>query len=512
MSATSSTGTPHRDAACDYRWLILVIVAVAQLMVVLDTTVVNIALPSAQRALGFPDSDRQWVVTAYALAFGSLLLVGGRLGDMFGRKRVFLAGLAGFALFSAVGGAAVSFAMLVIARGLQGAFGAILAPSALGTLVATFRDPRQRGKAFGVFQSVAAGGGTVGLILGGILTEYASWRWTLYVNLVFAAVAAAGALRYMHGDTPADRPRMDWTGAVLSTAGLFAIVYGLAHAQQAGWAAALTVGSLAAGAALLAAFILAERKAGQPLLPPRILADRARAAAYLMVGLTGTALFGVFLFLAYYLQLVKGYSPVTCGLAFLPMVGCILLASNGSSIVLLPRVGPRALIVTGMLLGAAGMFYLTGLTPAAGYPGSVLPALLSLGLGVGMVFSPAIYAATAGVSRRDSGVASALANTVQQAGASIGTAALSTVALTATAGYLAAHHAAPAAQVAATVHGYTAAFTVSGTLFAVSALLAVALLPSRARLNALGNVDVAQAPSPAASHSAPEFSTEGTLR
>src|SRR5580658_7160536 len=196
--------------ANDHRWLILVIVAIAQLMVILDSTIVNIALPSAQHSLGFPNSERQWVVTAYALAFGSLLLLGGRLGDMYSRKRIFIIGLIGFALSSALGGAATSFGMLVAARALQGVFGAILAPSALGTLVSTFRDPRDRGRAFGVFGSVAGGGGAVGLILGGVLTQYFSWRWTLYVNLVFAAIAIAGALLYMRSDPPANRPKMDW--------------------------------------------------------------------------------------------------------------------------------------------------------------------------------------------------------------------------------------------------------------------------------------------------------------
>ncbi len=486
-----------RDTASNHRWLILVIVAVAQLMVVLDSTVVNIALPSAQHALGFPNSDRQWVVTAYALAFGSLLLLGGRLGDMFSRKRVFIAGLIGFALSSALGGAAVSFTMLVTARTLQGAFGAILAPSALGTLVSTFRDPRERGRAFGVFGSVAAGGGAVGLILGGILTEYASWRWTLYVNLVFAAIAVAGALTYMRGSRPTNRPRMDWPGTILASAGLFALVYGFSHAEQAGWGAAETIGSLIAGAVLLAAFTLAERWVSHPLLPPRILADRTRAASYLSVGITGIAVFGVFLFLTYYLQLVKGYSPITSGLAFLPMIACILLASNSSSIVLLPRVGPRALIVTGMVLAGGGMLYLTQITAAASYTGSVLPALLALGLGFGMIFSPAINTATAGVSRQDSGVASALVNTMQQVGGSIGTSALSTVALTTTASYLALHHAGRLAPVVASVHGYTVAFAVSASLFALGALLALTLLPSRRRLEEIRNADVSQTAVPA---------------
>src|SRR6266702_3216752 len=325
----------HPLAPADRRWLILVVVAIAQLMVVLDATIVNIALPSAQQALGFSNSDRQWVVTAYALSFGSLLLVGGRLGDMFSRKWMFILGLVGFAIASAIGGAAGSFVVLATARALQGAFGAVLAPSALGTLVSAFRDPRERGRAFGVFGSVASGGGAVGLILGGVLTQYFSWRWTLYVNLFFAAIAVAGALAYMRSNRPDSRPRMDWAGAVLASAGLFGIVFGFSHAETAGWTAALTIGSLAAGVILLAAFVLAERRVSHPLLPLRVVLDRARGGSYLSVGLTGIAVFGVFLFLTYYLQQVKGYSPVTSGLAFLPMIACILISSNNPNLLLL---------------------------------------------------------------------------------------------------------------------------------------------------------------------------------
>jgi EmrB/QacA subfamily drug resistance transporter len=470
-------------------------------MVVLDATVVNIALPSAQRALGFPNGDRQWVVTAYALAFGSLLLVGGRLGDMYSRKWVFITGLAGFAVSSAIGGAAVSFEMLVVARTLQGAFGAILAPSALGTLVSTFQDPRERGRAFGVFGSVAAGGGGVGLILGGVLTQYLSWRWTLYVNLVFAVIAAAGALAYMRGGRPTNPPRMDWPGAVLAGAGLFLIVFGFSHAETAGWTATLTIGSLVLGVLLLAAFTVAERRSSHPLLPLRVILDRTRGGSYVAVGISGIAIFGVFLFLTFYLQEVKGYSPVTSGLAFLPMIGCILLSSNVSSIVTLPRFGPRVLITTGMLLGAGGLTYLTQLTVTSSYLGGILPALLIMGLGFGMIFAPAINTATAGVRRQDSGVASALVNTMQQVGGSIGTSALSTIALTATASFLAAHHTGPQAPAVAATHGYTTAFAVSAGVFGLGVILAIVLLPSRQRLADLRAAETAAesaAPAPAA--------------
>ena len=495
MSATSSERTS--PPASDHRWLILVIVAIAQLMVVLDSTIVNIALPSAQRALGFPNSDRQWIVTAYALAFGSLLLLGGRLGDMFSRKRVFITGMIGFALSSALGGAAQSFAMLVAARTLQGIFGAILAPAALGTLVSTFRDPRERGRAFGVFGSVAGGGGAVGLILGGVLTQYLSWRWTLYVNLVFAAVAVTGALLYMRSSWPASRPRLDIAGTLLVTSGLFCIVFGFSHAETAGWTAGLTIGSLALGAVLLAGFAVAEQHVSQPLLPLRVILDRTRGGSYVSVGLAGIAIFGCFLFLTYYLQLVKGYSPVTSGLAFLPMIACIMISSNTSSIVTLPRFGPRVLITTGMVLGGGGMAYLSQLTVTSSYAAGVLPALLLLGLGFGMIIAPAINTATAGVRREDSGVASALVNTMQQVGGSIGTAALSTIALTATAHYLIAHHTGPLAVPIAATHGYTVAFVTSAALFGVGVLLAIVLLPSKQRLEQLRSAAAAAVSAPA---------------
>src|SRR5580693_4716850 len=373
---SSARAVPGERAAApgDRRWLILIVVAIAQLMVVLDSTIVNIALPSAQTALGFPNSDRQWVVTAYALSFGSLLLVGGRLGDMFSRERVFITGLVGFAVASAIGGASVSFSMLVAARALQGAFGAVLAPSALGTLVSTFREPRERGRAFGVFGSVAAAGGAVGLILGGALTQYLSWRYTLYVNLVFAVIAIVGALVYIRSTRPAIRPRMDWPGAILACVGLFLIVFGFSHAETAGWSAPLTIGSLVVGAAVLAGFVLAEQRVSHPLLPLRVILDRTRGGAYVSVFLSGISIFGVFLFLTYYMQLIKGYSPLVCGLLFLPFVGCILVSSNVSSIVTLPRLGPRVLIASGMLLGVVAMIYLTRLTVTSSYVRGVLPA------------------------------------------------------------------------------------------------------------------------------------------
>jgi EmrB/QacA subfamily drug resistance transporter len=499
VTAKTSFAIPDRTAPAERRWLILVVVGIAQLMLVLDGTIVNIALPSAQQALGFSDGDRQWMVTAYALSLGSLLLVGGRLGDMFSRKWVFITGLVGFAVASAIGGAAGSFAILVTARALQGAFGAVLAPSALGTLVSTFTDPRERGRAFGVFGSVAAGGSAVGLILGGVLTQDLSWRWCLYVNLVFAAIAVTGALAYMRGGRPASRPQMDWIGAVLACAWPFAIVFGISQGETAGWTAALTLGSLVGGVLLLVAFVVAEGAVRHPLLPLRVIVDRARGGAYVAVGISGIAIFGTFLFLTFYLQVVKGYSPLTTGLLFLPMTICILISSNLSSNLGLE---PRILIAAGMLLAAGGMALLTQVSVNSSYVSGILPGLIFLGLGMGVIFAQSINTATAGVAREDSGVASALVNTMQQVGGSIGTAALNTIALSATAVYLISNSSGPQARAIAATHGYTNAFGVSAGLLGLGFILAILLVRSRRRLADLrakaAAIPAAPGPPPAA--------------
>jgi EmrB/QacA subfamily drug resistance transporter len=481
--------------ATDHRWLILVIVSIAQLMVVLDATIVNIALPSAQADLGFADSERQWVVTAYALAFGSLLLLGGRIGDLFGRKRTFLVGLAAFAVASAAGGAAPSFAVLVGARAVQGVAGALLAPAALSTLVTTFQNPRDRGKAFGVFGTVAVGGGAVGLILGGVLTQYLSWRWAMYVNVAFAAAAAAGALVYMVHERATSRPRIDVIGTVLASVGLFGLVFGFSHAESAGWSNVVTVISLVAGVVLLAGFVLAEQKVEAPLLPLRVVADRSRAVAFVAVAIAGVVIFGVFLFLTYYLQLVKGFSPVTSGLAFLPMIACAIISSNTSNIVTLPRFGPRVVISTGMGLGLLALGYLSQLDVDSGYARSVLPALLLMGFAMGMVMAPAMNTATAGVQPRDAGVAAALVSTMQQVGGSIGTALVSTITASVTSSYLASHPTeSNVARIAAT-HGYDFAFGIGAGLFAAGLVMGVLLFPSKAALAKLrASSGVAQVP------------------
>jgi EmrB/QacA subfamily drug resistance transporter len=480
MSVSPAQRGTDRTHQHEHRWVILLVIAVAQLMVVLDSTIVNIALPSAQRDLGFATDERQWIVTAYALTFGSLLLLGGRVGDLFGRKWAFIGGLIGFAVASAVGGAASNFTILVSSRALQGAFGAILAPAALSTLANAFQDPRERGRAFGVFGAVAGGGGAVGLLLGGFLTEYASWRWCFYVNLLFAALAVLGGLRYLRNELPAERPRLDLIGSLLAGGGLFGLVFGFSRAETDGWSSLGSIISLAAGVLLLITFVLVQQRVAHPLLPLRIVLDRNRGGAYLSVGIPAIAMFGVFLFLTYYLQLTKGFSPVQTGLAFLPMVACILTASISSNILLMPIVGARRLITTGMVLGAIGLFYLSRITASSGYATSVLPALLVMGLGFGLVFAPAINTATAGVARSDAGVASAMVNTMQQVGGSLGTALLSTIAASATTSYAHAHPG-PAAVANAAVHGDTVAFIVSGSIFVAGAVIAFSLIRPHVR-------------------------------
>ena len=409
------------------KWLILGVIAVAQLMVVLDATIVNIALPSAQRALGFSTADRQWVVTAYALAFGSLLLFGGRLGDLIGRKTTFLAGALGFAAASAVGGAATSFGMLVAARAIQGAFGALLAPAALSILSTTFSDPKERGKAFGVYGAIVGAGGAIGLTLGGVLTEYLSWRWCLYVNLIFAGLAVTGAVTLLRRQAPRGRSRLDLPGVALVSASMFCLVYGFSNAATRNWHTPSTYGFLAAGVALLATFAWWQARAAGPLLPPRVVLDRNRGAAYLAVLIVGAGMFGIFLFLIYYMQQTLGYSPVVSGVAFLPMIAMVVVAANLSNVVLLPRLGPKPLVTAGMLLAAGSMVWLTRIGLHSDYASAVLGPLMAAGLGFGFTIAPSMNTGTFGVAPQDAGVASATLNTGQQMGGSIGTSLLNTI-------------------------------------------------------------------------------------
>jgi EmrB/QacA subfamily drug resistance transporter len=476
MSPKTDTNPHHHR-----RWLILAVLALAQLMVVLDATIVNIALPSAQADLGFSDDSRQWVITAYALSFGSLLLLGGRIGDIFGRKRTFIVGLLGFAGASALAGAAGSFGVFIAARALQGAFGALLAPAALSLLSTTFTDPAERGKAFGVYGAIAGAGAAVGLLLGGVLTEYLDWRWTMYVNLAFAIPAAIGGFTLLHQAPRNTAARIDVPGAIAATTGLFALVYGFSSAESNGWGEPITIVSLAAGVATLAAFVWIERRVAQPLLPMRVVLDRTRAGSYLAVATVGAGMFGAFLFLTYYLQETLAFSPVETGLAFLPMVVGIVFAANLASRVLMPRFGPRPIVPVGMLLAMAGMLSFTGLSVDSSYASAILPGLFVMGLGMGAVMAPSMASATAGVQDTDAGVASAMVNTGQQVGGSIGTAFLSSIAASAVTSFAADSGAStPAVMAEAAVHGYTTAFWWSAAIFAVGAVVSALLLQSGA--------------------------------
>jgi EmrB/QacA subfamily drug resistance transporter len=457
------------------RWAILAVLGIAQLMVVLDATVVNIALPSAQKALHFTNDNRQWIVTAYALAFGSLLLLGGRISDLFGRKWTFIIGLLGFAAASAVGGAAQSFGMLVGARAVQGAFGALLAPAALSLLTTTFTDPGERGRAFGLFGAIAGSGASIGLLLGGVLTQQFNWRFTMYVNLLFAVAAAIGAFVLLVNQRPANRPRLDVPGTLTVSAGLFAVVYGFSHAQTSSWGNPITIAFLIAAVALLSAFVAIERRVASPLLPLRVIADRDRGASFLAVGIGASAMFAVFMFLTYYLQQNLGFSPITNGLAFLPMTATVVVSAMVSSTRLQARFGPRTLIVAGMLLGAAGMLLLTRLDTHSGYAADILPSLLVMGVGMGMIFAPSMSNATLGVAPADAGVASATVNASQQVGGSIGVALLSTLSASAVTSYLSGAHASPGLLAQATIHGYTTAYFWAAGIFALGAIVAAAL-------------------------------------
>ncbi len=474
-----SVRTPSRTSAAPAnRWAVLAVLGVAQLMVVLDATIVNIALPSAQRALHFSTDSRQWVVTAYALAFGSLLLLGGKLGDLFGRKWTLIGGLTGFAVASAIGGLAQSFGMLVAARALQGAFGAILAPSALGLLTVTFAGSPDRPKAFGVFSAIAAGGASVGLLLGGVLTQALSWRWSLYVNLAIAVPTAVVALRLLRNERQPARAPIDLPGVALASGGLFALVYGFSNAETTSWTNPATIIALGLSAVLLIGFIALERRVEHPLLPLHIVWDRARGGAYATIALAGSAVFAVFLFLTYYLQQSLGYAPLKTGLAFLPMTVMIVLTATTVQTRVLPRTGAKPLVVTGMTLGMVAMILFTQLTPDGAYASHVLPGLLLTGVGMGCIFAPAFSTATLGVESHDAGIASAMVNTSQQVGGSVGTALLSTIFASAAASFVSAHAKTATLAGAASIHGYTTAFAWAAALFGIGLLVALLILPS----------------------------------
>ena len=485
QTQTQTTFTPPAAQPRDRRWLVLAVVGIAQLMIVLDASIVNIALPHAQAALHIGDAQRQWALTAYTLTFGGLLLLGGRVADYVGRKRTFLIGLFGFAGASALGGLAQSSAAFFGARAIQGVFAALLAPAVLSLITTTFTEAHDRAKAFAVYGAISGTGAAIGLIAGGALTEFLSWRWTLLVNTPIALLVAVAAIPLLKESRADGNRHFDVPGALVATAGLATLVYGFTEASIHGWTATLTLGLLAASAVLLAGFVAWERRAANPMLPLRIVLDRNRGGSYLAFFLATLAMFGVFLFLTYYFQGVLGYSALKAGVAFLPFPLGIITSSTIASRTL-PRFGPRVLAASGFSLAAVGMLWLTQLPAEPAYLTHVVPSMLLISLGMGHVFVPLASTALLGVPNHDAGAASALVNTMQQVGGSLGVAFLNTIATSATVSY-AASHGGPSA--AASVHGFTSAFTVGTGILALAAVVVATFIRPAPRRDEVAALD-----------------------
>lgn len=474
---------PGSQSNRDRRWWILTVLAVAQLMIIVDASIVNIALPSAERALHISTADRQWVVTAYTLAFGGLLLLGGRVADYVGRKRVLLVGLLGFAGASAIGGFAANAGLLFGARALQGAFAALMAPAALSLINVTFTEPRERAKAFGVYGAISGGGLAIGLIAGGLLTQFASWRWCLLVNIPIALVAGVAGSKLIPESRMTGRTRYDVPGALTATGGMAMLVYAVTKASTTGWSAPSTLALLGVAAVLLVSFVLVELRSAQPLLPLRVVTDRVRGGSFLATLLVGVGMMGTFLFLTFYLQQTLHYSALRTGFAYLPFsLGIVTSATVATRAAV--RVPPRVLMGVGFGMAAAGLLLFSGVGLHTDYWTGIFPAELIMSLGMGLVFVPINNTALAGVAAADSGVASALINTTQQVGGSIGTALLNTIAATATTSYAAGHLSAshvPGAHVLqlAIIHGYSVAFLVAAGFLGLALIGAVTLINAR---------------------------------
>ena len=474
MSATAAVPLSSALEPDPRRWKALFVIAIAQLMVVLDSSIVNIALPSMQQDLGISDANRQWVITAYTLAFGGLLLLGGRIADYQGRKRVFIIGLAGFATASFLGGISHSAEMLFAARALQGVFAALLAPAALSLISVTFTESRERAKAFGVFGAISGGGAAIGLVAGGILTEYASWHWTLLVNVPIAIAAILLAIPFVKESRATGDTKYDVPGAIFATAGLVSLVYGITQANTMGWSGTSTLSFIGLGLLLLAIFIIIETRTTHPLLPLRILANRNRGGAYLASFFVGVGLFAMFLFLTFFFQGVLGYTPLQSGLLFLPFSAGVIISAGAAS-QLLPRFGPRWVTAVGFLLAISGMLLLTRMTSTSVYVSDILPALIVISLGMGLVFVPLSAVSLFAIGNHDAGVASAVLNTSQQIGGSIGVAFLNTIAASATTAFVVANNLdAPTPD--ALVAGFTKGFLWGALILAVAGIIWVVLV------------------------------------
>lgn len=482
MTSMSANAPGDTTPASSRRWIALAIIAIGQLMIVVDGSIVNIALPSAQHALHISLANRQWVVTAYTLTFGGLLLLGGRIADYMGRKRTFIVGLIGFALASALGGIAQDQAMLFGARGLQGAFAALMAPASLSLVAVTFTNPKDRAKAFGVFGAIAGSGAAIGVIAGGILVQYSSWRWCLLVNVPIGVVTAVLAVWLLDESRAVGRAHYDLPGAATVTVGLTTLVYGLTEAAgTGGWGSASALVPLITAGVLLIAFVLIELKVDHPLLPLRVVLDRNRGGAFLTSMSVGAGLFGMFLFLSYYLQGTLHFSPLKTGFAFLPFSAGIIVSAGIASF-LMPRTRPRVLMGVGLVVTIAGLLSLTQLGVDSSYATHILPGIIVMSLGLGLIFVPVTSVSLLGVEAHDAGVASAMVNATQQVGGSIGTALLNTVAVSAVTGYIATHggrFASTSTIIQANVHSYTIAFWVAGGLMFLGLVAVLSLITTR---------------------------------
>jgi EmrB/QacA subfamily drug resistance transporter len=459
------------------RWLILVIACLAQFMVVLDATVVNVALPSIQRGLHFSPADLQWVVNAYTLIFGGFLLLGGRAADLLGRRRLFVAGVILFSFASMLNGVAQSSTMLILGRGLQGLGGALVSPAALSIITTTFTETSERTRALSVWSAIAAGGAAAGLLLGGVLTDLASWRWVFFVNVPVGALTTLLALRFIpESRVEAEHRSFDLLGATTVTGGLLVLVYGIVKAQVFGWGSVRTIGLLAGGIALIALFVAIERRAVAPLVRLAIFRVRSIAAADSALLLVGSAMFGMFFFASLYVQEILGYNPLHAGLAFLPVTVGI---GGGAAAAqqLIRRFGVRGVAVAGVVIAAVGMVLLTTLSVHGSY-GSLLVGLIPLSVGMGLTFVPITLLATSGVTDADAGLASGLFNTAQQVGGSLGLALMSTFAASRTSHLLgsASSHATIAT---AKVAGYHVAFAAGAVMLVLAALIVVGVLRAR---------------------------------
>ncbi len=477
------------------RWLILVIACLAQFMVVLDATVVNVALPSIQKGLHFSPSSLQWVVNSYTLIFGGFLLLGGRAGDLLGRKRLFMIGVVLFSGASLLNGLAQSSGMLIVGRGLQGLGGALLSPAALSIITTTFVEQDERTKALGVWSAIAAGGGAVGLVLGGALTQLASWPWIFFVNVPVGVATLFLTLRFVpESRADFEHRAFDVAGAITVTGGLVVLVYAIVKAQSYGWGSARTLGLIAVALVLLAAFVAIERRSVAPLIRLSIFRVRTLAVANGVLLLVASGMFGMFFFASLYVQEILGYSPLHAGLAFLPVTAGIVVGA-GLAQQLIRRLGARNVGVIGIVLAAAGMVVLAQVPVHGTYAADLLPGLLPLSIGMGLVFVPITLMATGGVQQNDAGLASGLFNTSQQVGGSLGLAILSTLAASKTTSVLNGLHGAAStgAVTAAKVSGYHVAFIAAAVMLAAGAVI----LATAVRRRDLENISVELTPSAA---------------